>query len=350
MRVAVLAPITHRLPPAGYGPWEQMAANLAKGLTDAGHEVTMFAAEGSTTPAELVATAPHPLAEWPVDRVPPDPRIWEDLHIATMAGHVATGRFDIVHSHLNVHPLGFAQFLPVPLITTLHGAAWSKGIHPALQRYRHLPFISISDAERSYFPDLNYVATVHNGIDTETFTPGDGGGEHLLFAGRMAPEKAPHLAIEVARRAGRPLKLAGMIEDDHAPYFDTQVKPFLNGEDIEYLGSLDREDLIGAYRGAGALLVPLSWDEPFGLVVAEALACGTPVVGWRRGAMPELIRPDVTGQVVDGVEGAISAVADLAVFDRDQCRKDAVTRFGIAAMAANHAAAYERAIAEHSSR
>lgn len=340
----MLAPISHPIPPSGYGPWERVVSDLTRGLTKVGHDVTLFAPHGSETPGRLVATVPHPLAEWPLSDDPPDHRIWEEIHIAIAAETVSSGDFDIVHSHLNVHPLGYARVIHTPLITTLHGSAWNRAIHPALDRFADLPFVSLSNAERGFFPDLNYVATVHNGIDCARFQPGSGDGGFLLFAGRMAPEKQPHLAIEVALRAALPLKLAGPIEDRHRGYFETEVAPQVDDVMVEYLGDLNRTELVEVYGKAVAVIMPLAWDEPFGLVVVESLACGTPVIGWRRGALPELIDEGVTGVVVDDVAGAVSALSSLEALDRAACRREAETRFSISAMTRGYLDAYQRVL------
>ena len=345
----MLAPITHRVPPVGYGPWEQVVADLCRGLTADGHEVTLFAPVGTDTPAHLVETVPYPMNEWPPDARPPDHRVWEEIHIATMAAHVAERQFDVVHSHLSVHPLGYARLLPVPMMTTLHGSAWNRAIHPALERYSDLPFVSLSDSERHFFPDLNYVATVHNGIDLNTFQPGAGKGGFILFAGRMAPEKQPHVAIEIAGAAGLPLKLAGPIEDKHHEYFSSRVRPMLDGQGIEYLGDLDRTEIIEVFGASAAVIMPLAWEEPFGLVAIEALASGTPVVGWRRGALPEIIRDGVTGALVDDVSGAVRALQHIDRLDRGECRSDAESRFSLDVMARRYAEAYEKVISPRSS-
>lgn len=345
IRIALLAPIAHRLPPTGYGPWERVVADLARGLVAAGHDVTVFGVADSDTPARLVATTPHPLEEWPAGGPPPDHRVWEELHIAKAVESISAGRFDIVHSHMNVHPLGYAALLRTPIVTTLHGSAWNHSIHPALERYRDLPFVSISDSERAFYPGLDYVATVHNGIDTDVFEVGAGAGGYLLFAGRMAPEKRPDLAIDAARRAGMPIRLAGPIETRYRDYFAAEIRPALTGPDTAYLGNLTRDELIELYGGASALLMPLDWDEPFGLVVVESLACGTPVIGWRRGALPELIRDGITGAVVDDVGGAVAALGRLEEFDRAKCRADAESRFGIAEMTRGYQEAYAGVLA-----
>jgi len=344
MRIAMLAPLTHRIPPAGYGPWERVVSDLTSGLIAAGHQVTLFAPEGSETDAELVATVPFPFADWPESELAPDQRVWEEIHIASMAEEVSAGGYDIVHSHLNVHALGFGGLLPAPMVTTLHGSAWNQAVHPALARYRTLPFISLSDSERSFYPGLNYVATVFNGVDCEEFRPGPGDGGFLLFAGRMAPEKQPDAAIAVARAAHMPLKLAGMVEARYRDYFDASVAPATKSAQIEYLGDLDRETMTELYAKASAVIMPLAWDEPFGLVVVESLASGTPVVGWRRGALPELVKNGVTGFIVEDVPGAVSALANLDQIDRRACRRDAEARFSVSVMTDGYVSAYGKVI------
>lgn len=344
MKVAMLAPISHPVPPAGYGPWERVAADLTEGLVAEGVDVTLFAAAGATTSARLVATSPHPLEHWPDEEGAPDHRLWEELHIATMAQYAHQGHFDLVHSHLHVHALGYAPLLPVPMVSTLHGVAWNRATHPALLRHRDQPYVSISDSERRFLPELRYVATVYNGVDPSRFTLGDGSGGFLLFAGRMAPEKAPHLAVEIARQAGVGLRLAGAIEDRHGDYFDSQVRPALTDGAVEYLGPVDQVELAGLYRQALALLMPLMWEEPFGLVAAEALVSGTPVVAWRRGALPELVEEGVSGALVDEVPGAVAAVQRVGSLDRAECRRRAVERFGVEAMTRGYLRVYRELV------
>lgn len=341
----MLAPITHPVPPSGYGPWERVVADLTEGLVAEGADVTLFAAGTSQTSAHLVVTSPYPLAHWPEEDQTPDDRIWEEVHIATMARRVHDGGFDLVHSHLHVHALGYAPLLPVPMVTTLHGVAWNRATHPALTRHKDHPFVSISDAERRFLPDLRYVATVHNGLDSSRFPMGDGEGGFLLFAGRLAPEKAPHLAVEVAHRANMPLRLVGLIEEKHRGYFDAQVRPGLDTGMAEYLGPLDQTELAPLYGEAAALLMPLMWDEPFGLVVAEALTAGTPVIAWRRGALPELVRDRITGALVDTVDDAVAAVARVGSMDRAECRRDALARFSLEAMTQGYLRVYGQLLA-----
>lgn len=356
MRIAMLAPLSWPLPPGGYGPWEQVAFNLTEQLVALGHDVTLFAAAGSETTARLVATCPHALETWPraerdrprtFDRTsgllegPPDWRVWEQVHIAACMERAAAGAFDVVHSHLHVHALVFGRLIPCPIVSTLHGSAWVRAAHPALLAYRDLPFVSISDAERRFLPELNYVATVHNGIRIDNFPFEAQKDDYLLFAGRLAPEKGPAEAIEVAQRTGRRLLLAGLIEPQYQGYFDERIRPHLDGKQIEYVGLLSQQDLAPLYRKAAAVLFLINWHEPFGLVAVEAQACGTPLVATRFGALPEIIVEGETGFVVNSLEAAAAAVGRLDRIQPEACRRNAEERFTDAAMARGYAAVYQ---------
>lgn len=341
VRIGMLAPITHPLPPEGYGPWERVVSDLTEALVAAGHRVTLFAAAGSETAAELVPTSPHPLASPAGAEL--DPRLTEQVHIAAAMERAAAGEFDILHSHLHAHALVFSRLIACPLLTTLHGAAWVPAIRSALRGFPEQPFVSLSDTERAWAPDLNYVATIPNGIDLDAFRPG-AGGEALAFVGRLAPEKAPDLAVEVARAVGAPLRLAGPIEDAHRDYFEEEVRPHLHPGAVEYLGALSRTETAALLGESLGLLMPLRWDEPFGLVVAESLACGTPVVAWKRGAMAELVDPGLTGFLVDGVDEAAAAVGWIEDLDRRDCRRVAEDRFAVATMAQRYIEVYRSVV------
>jgi glycosyltransferase involved in cell wall biosynthesis len=340
LRIGMLAPISHPIPPPSYGPWERVCFELVEGLQELGHEVTLFAPAGSeTSAAHLVETSPHSL-----DRGDLDPRLWEERHIALAMDHARAGSFDVVHSHLHVHALGYGPFLPCPIVSTLHGVAWHAPHRPLLLAYQEQPFVSISNAERTFLPELNYVATVYNGIRVEDhpFVPSSGG--YLAFVGRVAPEKAVDLAIEVARRSGMPLKLAGGVEEKHTGFFQRSVEPAVDGHAVEYLGTLNRPETITLLSQASGLLMPLRWDEPFGLVVTEAMASGTPVIAWRRGAMPEIVEDGVTGFLVDDVDAAVAAVGHLREIDPGACRRRVEESFSRQAMARGYEGAYRRAI------
>lgn len=358
MRIAMLAPISWPLPPTGYGPWEQVAYNLSEELVRLGHELTVFAAGGSQVSARLVATAPQAVSVWPEPQRsrprrldpqtgllagPPDARVWEELHIAACMERAAAGQFDVVHSHLHVHALVFGRLIKCPLITTLHGAAWAQAHHPILRAYRELPFVSLSNAERQLLPELNYVATVYNGIRLQDFPFEPAKDDYLLFAGRLSPEKGPAEAVTIAKRAGRRLLIAGMIEPQYQDYFNAAVKPHVDGKQVEYLGLLSQKDLAPYYRKAAAVLFPIKWCEPFGLVAVEAQASGTPLIATRFGALPEIIVDGRTGFVIDTLDQAVAAVERLNTLSPQACRRNAETRFTAAAMAKGYEAVYKRA-------
>jgi glycosyltransferase involved in cell wall biosynthesis len=355
MRIAMLAPISWPLPPAGYGPWELVAHNLTEALVSQGHDVTLFAAGGSVTSATLVETVPHALETWPKaerDRArrfdqrtgllegPPDGSLLERLHIAACMERAAAGEFDVVHSHLHVHALVFGRLIGCPLVSTLHGSAWVRAHHAAFMRYRDLPFVSISDAERTLLPELNYVATVYNGIDLDTFPFEKKKDDYLLFAGRLSPEKGPDVAIEIARRAGRRLLMAGMIEPQYQEFYDARVAPHVDGKSVEYLGLLSQRELAPYYRKAAGVLFPINWCEPFGLVAVEAQASGTPLIATRYGALPEIIIEGETGFVVDSAEEAVAAVSKLGGIDPAACRSNVERRFTADSMARGYAEVY----------
>lgn len=332
----MIAPITHPYPPPGYGPWERVTHDLTEQLVADGLDVTLFAPEGSETTARLITTASHPLSSTESS----NERIEETSHIATAMEMARDGEFDVVHSHLHVHALVFSRLIATPLLTTLHGAAWDPIHHDLLRRYADQPFVAVSNREKALLPELNYVATIHHGLRIDEFAPGRGDGGYLAFVGRIAPEKAPDLAIETARLAGLPLRIAGPRDAAHPDFFETVTGSL--SDDIEYLGALERQEVAEMVGGAAGLLMPLRWDEPFGLVVIESMSVGTPVIAWRMGAMPEIVDEGMTGFLVDDVAGAAAAANRLHNISRSICRGVAENRFGAGRMAADYADAYRR--------
>ena len=317
MRIAVLASIAHRLPPASYGPWEQVASTLAEGLTRRGHDVTLFATADSSTSARLHAVAPAGYEEDPTV----DAKVWECLHVAAVFERA--DRFDVISNQFDFVPLTYSRLTRTPVVTTIHGFS-SERIVPVYAAYDDVVhYVAISDADRH--PALSYAATIHHGIDLGAFTPGDGRDGYLAFLGRMHPDKGPHLAVEVARRAGMPLVMAGVVQD--ADYFRERVEPHVDGDRVRFLGPVgpaERDRLLG---GATALLHLIDFDEPFGLSVVEALAAGTPVVATPRGSMPEIVRHGVTGYLVAGTDQAVDAARRASTLDRRACRREAEDRF-----------------------
>lgn len=335
MRVAVLASIAHRVPPRDYGPWEQVAATLTEGLVARGHEVTLFATADSLTSARLHAQAPAGYEEDPSV----DAKVAEALHIAAVFERA--GQFDVISNQFDFLPLVFSRLVDTPVVTTIHGFS-SPRIVPVYRAYDDVAhYVAISDADRHR--DLHYAATIHHGIDVARFSPGAGTGGYLLYLGRIHPDKGTATAIEVARRAGLPLVIAGVVHD--AAYFHSQVEPYIDGHAVRYLGSVgpaDRDRLLG---GALALLHLIDFDEPFGLSVAESLVTGTPVIAYRRGSMPELVRPGVGGFLVDDVEQAVGAVAAVRALDRAVCRADGLARFSADRMVADYERLFEQVAA-----
>ncbi|MCU1678179.1 MAG: mannose-6-phosphate isomerase, type 2 [Frankiales bacterium] len=317
LRIGVLASIAHRTPPRNYGPWEQVASTIAEGLVARGHDVTLFATADSLTAGRLHAEAPTGYEE---DRAL-DAKVYEALHIA--AAFERAHEFDVLSNQFDFLPLTFSRLVATPVVTTIHGFS-SEKIVPVYRAYDDIGhYVAISDADRH--PALTYAATIHHGIDVSGFTFQPEPGGYLLFMGRLHPDKGAHDAIEVARRAGLPLILAGIIQDEE--YFRSKIEPQLGKNGIEYVGPVgpaERDSLLG---GARALLHLISFAEPFGLSVVEALATGTPVIAHPLGSMPEIVVDGRTGYLVRGVDDAVAAVDAVDAIDRAACRADVETRF-----------------------
>ena len=318
----MLAPIAWRTPPRHYGPWEQFASLLSEGLVAAGHDVTLFAAADSITSATLRSTAARGWSEDPSI----DPKVAECLHIASVFERA--DEFDLIHNGFDFLPLTYSGLVTTPVITTIHGFS-SPAIVPVYERYdATTAYVAISDADRH--PNLHYAATIHHGIDTGAFALHPAPGDHLVFFGRIHPDKGTAHAIEVARRSGRRLDIAGIIQDEE--YFRTEVEPHLDGEHVRYLGPVGAGERAGFLGGAHALLHLIDFDEPFGYSVVEAMACGTPVIATARGSMAELIEHRRTGYLVTGLDEAVAAVERVGDLDRQTIRATAVVRFDTAAM------------------
>jgi Glycosyl transferases group 1 len=321
-RVAVLAPISWRVPPRAYGPWEQFASLLTEGLVEREVDVTLFATGDSLTAAKLASVVERGYSEDPGV----EPKVSECLHIAH-AFERAT-EFDVIHNGFDFLPLTYSELIDTPLLTTIHGFS-SPAILPVYQRYNgRSAYVAISDADRH--PSLDYLATIHHGIDTESFSLHPAPGGYLLFFGRIHPDKGAVEAIEVAERAGMPLTMAGIVQDRR--YFDEEIAPRIDGDRVSFLGTVGPEERVGLLGGAHALLHLIGFEEPFGYSVVEAMACGTPVIAFRRGSMPELIDHGRTGFLVDSVDEAVAAVDRAGSLDRLRVRGQAVARFDKARM------------------
>lgn len=313
----MLAPISWRVPPVHYGPWEQFASLLTEGLVARGHDVTLFASGNSRTSATLLSVVATGWSEDPDI----DPKVAECLHIAAVFERA--NDFDVIHNSFDFLPLTYTRLVATPVVTTIHGFS-SPHIVPVYERYNdRSAYVAISAADRH--PALHYVATIHHGIDTDAFALHPSPGDHLLFFGRIHPDKGAAEAIAVARRAGRPLVIAGIVQDQD--YFDQEVMPHVDGARVRFVGPVGAADRSRMLGGAHALLHLISFDEPFGFSVAEAMACGTPVIAYDRGSMAELIDEGSTGFVVAGMDAAVAAVDRVAALDRTHIRAVAVERF-----------------------
>ncbi|WID98551.1 glycosyltransferase family 4 protein [Bosea vestrisii] len=330
MRIAMLAPISWRTPPRHYGPWELVTSLLTEALVARGVDVTLFATKDSLTAGTLAGVCPAPYSEDPTI----DAKVWELLHVA----HVfeRAGEFDLIHNQADFVPLAFSRLVDTPVVTTIHGFS-SERILPAFKTYEDLVhYVAISAADRH--PDLRYAATIHHGIRLEDFPFDPIGSDDLLFFGRIHPDKGAAEAIAAARGAGRRLVMAGIVQDQG--YYDAQVAPALAGESVVYLGPVGGSVRTHALGSAKALLHLINFEEPFGLSVIEALACGTPVIASRRGSMPELIEHGVTGFLVDSTEEAVAAIARLSEIDRAACRAAVAARFTVDRMADHYLELY----------
>ena len=331
MKVAILAPVAWRTPPRHYGPWEQMASNVAEGLVALGVDVTLFATADSATAGTLAAVVAQGYEE---DRTQ-DAKVVECLHISHLMERA--GEFDLIHNHFDFLPLTYSWLIAPPMVTTIHGFSSAK-ILAVYEKYAATSaYVSISHSDRS--PRLPYAATVYNGLRVADFDFTAAPDDYLLFFGRIHPDKGPAEAIEIARRSGRRLLIAGIVQD--AAYFRERIEPLLS-ESVVFLGPAgpaQRNQLLG---NALALLHPINFEEPFGLSVAEAQLCGTPVIAFNRGAMPELIQHAHTGFLVDSMGQAVEAVQQLGKVSRAACREWAATNFSQEKMAADYLAVYTK--------
>lgn len=334
MKIAVLAPVAWRTPPRHYGPWEQMASNLTEGLVSAGLEVTLFATGDSLTSGKLDAI----IGEGYEENRDQDAKVVECLHISNLMEKA--GSFDLIHNHYDFLPLTYSGLMETPMITTIHGFS-SEKIIPVYQKYNSKGhYVSISDANRH--PALEYLKTVYNGIDPTGFEFNAVPEDYLLFFGRIHPDKGTAEAIQIAIQSNKRLIIAGIIQDQG--YFNSQVAPFLNG-DIEFVGAAGPEQRNQLLKQSSALLHPINFEEPFGLSVAEAMICGTPVIAFNRGSMPELIKDQETGFLVADVEGALEAVHKLTSINRESCRDWALSQFSQEKMVKDYISLYHHILA-----
>jgi glycosyltransferase involved in cell wall biosynthesis len=334
IRLAMLSPISWRTPPRHYGPWESVVSLLTEQLVKMGLKVTLFATGDSQTSGQLVAVCPRPYSE----DSSVNPKVAECLHISEVFERSAD--FDLIHNHFDFLPLTYSGLIETPMLTTIHGFS-SPSIIPVYKKYNDRShYVAISEADKS--PELDYLATIHHGIDITKFPFFKGGGKYLLFFGRIHPEKGVYEAIQVAQRVGMKLMIAGIIQDQ--AYFEKLVEPYIDGTRVEYLGAIGPDRRPEVLGQALALLHLISFDEPFGLSLVESMACGTPVIAFGRGSMPEIIRHGETGYIVEDIKQAVEAVAAVSSIDRSACRDDAERRFSDTRMAQDYVRAYQEVL------
>jgi glycosyltransferase involved in cell wall biosynthesis len=316
MKIAILSPVAWRTPPRHYGPWEQIASNVAEGLVKKGLDVTLFATGDSITAGKLDAICEQGYEE---DRTQ-DAKVLECLHISNLMEKAEN--FDIIHNNFDFLPLTYSRLIKTPVITTIHGFS-SQKIIPVYKKYNATNhYVSISNADRS--PELDYMATVYNGLNIQNFDFVDQPDDYLLYFGRVHHDKGCAEAIEIAKKSKRRLLIAGIIQDEG--YFKEKVEPELNNQ-IQYIGHAGPEKRTELLSKAYALLHPINFNEPFGMSVAEAMLCGTPVIAFNKGAMPELIQHGQTGFLVNNVAGAVDALLQIDSIQRADCRDWAASKF-----------------------
>jgi len=339
VRIAQVSPLHESVPPTEYGGTERVVSFLTEELVRAGHEVTLFASGDSTTSATLVPMTGRSLRR---DAASVDPVAQHFVMLERIARVAA--EFDILHYHVDYLHFPISRRLGIPHVTTLHGQLDAYDLQPLYEEYSDIPVVSISDDQRTPVPHANWCATVHHGLPADLLSPSSDQGDYLLFLGRISREKRADRAIEIARRAGFPLRIAAKIDESDQPYFEKEIASLFELPFVEYLGEVGddrKESLLG---GARALLFPIDWREPFGLVMIEAMACGTPTIAWDNGSVREIITDGVSGFIVDSVEASVEAVKRLPTLSRDRIRQEFERRFTVERMTADYLVLYERLI------
>lgn len=346
MKIAMISTPFETTPPVTYGGTGRIVSMLTEELVRRGHEVTLFATGDSVTTAKLVSRLDKP--------VKPHDAYVTLLHTIWALNEAKSGGYDIIHNH-NWNFAAMAMISSVPYITTLHNDNAEFLNHPVFYTQPNLNLVGISDSQCQIMANRNIQVKhrIYNAIPVEQFSYSEKPGEYLVFLGNLTPQKGAHHAVQVAQKLGMPLKMAGRIADE-PEFFEAQIKPYIDGKQIEYLGELNDDDKIQLLKGGYATLVPINWDEPFGLVMIESMACGTPVIGYNCASVPEIVKDQVTGFVVPDLEGMIAAVKQIDQIDRKACREHVITNFDVPRMADDYINLYRsfefqnyRAVSNH---
>jgi glycosyltransferase involved in cell wall biosynthesis len=337
MKIAQVAPLIESVPPRLYGGTERIASYLTEGLVGLGHDVTLFASGDSITSAKLVPCCTRALRL--------DPSVRDTIPYFMMMIDKVRERaeeFDVLHFHIDVFHFPLFRSLAARTLTTLHGRLDLADLKPFYHRFSKMPLVSISNDQRKPLPHANFVSTVQHGIPTDLHRPSFEKGGYVAFLGRISPEKRPDRAIRIALAAGIPLKIAAKVDKVDEDYFRAEILPLIDGPGIEFIGEINEREKTQFLGEAAALLFPIDWPEPFGLVMIEAMACGTPVLAFRCGSVSEIIEDGVTGKVVDSEEEAIAALSEILTYDRRAVRRRFEERFGATRMAKDYVATYRK--------
>ncbi len=342
MRIAQVAPLWERVPPPTYGGTELVASLLTDELVRRGHEVTLFASGDSITLAKLESVHPRALR---LDDSIKEYGIYEMLQLSTV--YERANEFDVIHSHMGCSALPYAKLVKTPTVHTLHGI-FTPDNEKLFTHAKRQPFVSISHSQREPRLGLNCVATVYNGIDTDSyeFYPQPSDPPYLAFLGRLSPEKGTHIAIEIAKRTGWHLKIAGKVDPVDVTYYEEEIKPHIDGKQIEYLGEANHQQKNVLLGNAFATLFPITWREPFGLVMVESMAAGTPVVAMELGSASEVIAHGRTGFLCHSIDECVAAIDQVPTIDRRICREHVISHFSVQRMVDGYEAVYQKLIDE----
>jgi glycosyltransferase involved in cell wall biosynthesis len=336
MKIAQIAPLYEAVPPKFYGGTERVVSYLTEGLVDLGHDVTLFASGDSITDARLEAVWPRALRLDPSVRDTLAPHMVLLETVRRMADE-----FDVLHFHLDYMPFSLFSGMNIPFVTTLHGRLDLPELQPVFNTFSSAPVVSISNSQRMPLPQANWVDTVYHGLPEHLLTPQAGAKpEYLAFLGRICPEKGVDTAIRIAAQTGMPLKIAAKVDKVDQEYFREKIEPLLATANVEFIGEINEAQKPGFLSNAKTLLLPIDWPEPFGLVMIEAMACGTPVIAFNRGSVPEIVDHGVTGYVVEDAAGAIGALQRIGELSREEIRRQFKLRFTARTMAQNYLDTY----------
>jgi len=341
MRIAQISPLYESVPPKGYGGTERIVSYLTEEQVRRGHEVTLFASGDSVTAAKLVPLCKKSLRQHGQGA---DPLVYHYLLIEEVISRA--GDFDVLHFHIDFLHYPFSYHQSYKHVTTLHGRLDISGLNALYQRYNTIPLVSISDYQRKPVKDANWIATVYHGLPKDLYKPGKGDGNYVAFLGRISPEKRVDLAIRIAQDAGIPIKIAAKIDQADKEYFEKEIRHLLDGPGIEFLGEINETDKNELLGNAAALLFPIDWPEPFGLVMIEAMACGTPVIAYNRGSVPEIIDEGKTGFIVQSIDEAVHALKHIQLISRENVRAIFEQRFSVETMTDNYEKIYQQMLKE----